>query len=57
MPNDIKVQKLIDATNRARFMLSGFFDGATGQEAHVIKIDTWGGISGALSNASTLESC
>jgi len=52
MPNDIRVQRLIDATNRARFMLTGFFDGASGQEAHVIKIDTWGGISGALSNAS-----
>lgn len=52
MANDIRVQKIIDATNRARFLLTGFFDGASGQEAHVIKIDTWNGISGALSNAS-----
>ena len=51
MPNTITNQTLIDSTRRVRVHLTGSFDGASGQESNVIKVNTWG-LAGALSLAS-----
>lgn len=51
MPNIITNKTLIDSTRTVRVHLNGQFDGASGQESQVIKINTWG-LSGALSAAS-----
>lgn len=51
MPNIVTAGTLIDATRRGRVHLTGQFDGASGQESQVIKINTWG-LSGALSAAA-----
>lgn len=51
MPNIVTNTTLIDATRRGRVALTGQFDGPTGQESQVIKINTWG-LAGALSTAA-----
>lgn len=51
MPNIIATGTIIDATRRGRVHLTAQFDGLSGQESQVIKINTWG-LSGALSAAS-----
>ena len=51
MPNILTNYTALDGTKKGRTVLTGFFDGASGQEASVLKINTWG-MRGALSNAS-----
>lgn len=51
MPNINTAVKLMDGTRQGRFLLTGQFDGASGQEAGVLKINSWG-LNGALSNAT-----
>lgn len=51
MPNINTAVQLIDGTRHGRLLLTGQFDGASGQEVGVIKLNTWG-LRGALSNAT-----
>jgi hypothetical protein len=51
MPNIITATTILDTARRARVQLTGQFDGATGQESQVIKVNTWG-LGGALSAAA-----
>jgi hypothetical protein len=51
MPNINTAVRLMDGTRQGRFLLTGSFDGASGQEAGVLKINSWG-LNGALSNAT-----
>jgi hypothetical protein len=51
MPNITSNNVIIDGTRKGRAVLTGLFDGLSGQEINVFKINTWG-LRGALSNAS-----